>query len=195
MKKIIIIALICVTLISFASQSYAKSDWEFYFFGINPNDFKGRKALPVIVGGLSSFVIHEAGHLIIGNALGMDARLEDHGGMVVMAHNYDDKSDSEKALFHSGGFIFQAFAGSILTAIPATRHSDFTLGVNAFTFVNSLQYGFTGGIGGNSEYSDINQINEAGYPGPAIAIGTGIYAGYLTYINLDKYKESENGAE
>lgn len=187
MKKFLSIILITIIL-SMTIPAHA-GDWEFEFFGINAKDFKGRKALPIIVGCITSFVVHEAGHLIVGRMVGMDVRVKGHGRDIkIWDDNYDDKTDYEKSLFNGGGFLAQALVGTALTAIPYTRHSDFSLGFTGFTMVNNIAYGIVDEIE-DDDISDVKQLNDHGYNGKMIAIGSGLLSGVYTYINLNKHQE------
>jgi len=164
--------------------------YDVHFFGINSADFEDRKVLPVIVGGLTSYATHEVGHYALGRAVGMDTSFKWDNGPAVWADEYDNKSKSDKFLFHAGGYITQFLIGTALTVVPYTRHSDFTVGFTGFTFVENTMYGITGGLM-DSEYSDVKNLNHYGYPGNEIAIGAGLYSGVLTYINLNKHKDDQ----
>lgn len=160
--------------------------------GIDYNDIKGRKALPALVGCATSFVIHEAGHLVAGHLVGMDTSMKWDRGPVAHADNYFNKSQSQKALFHGGGFLAQALVGTVLTAIPYTRHSDFSLGFTGFTMFNNLGYGITGKSLGREDISDVANLDRCGYDGTAIALAGGILSGVLAYTNLNKHKLDQN---
>lgn len=166
--------------------------YDVHFFGIDSRDFEDRKILPVVIGGLASYASHEVGHYAFGRAVGMDTKFEWNNGPAVWADEYDDKSKSDKFLFHAGGYISQVLIGTALTTIPYTRHSDFSVGFTGFSFVNNTMYGITNGdIISDGDYSDVNNLNDLGYPGNAIAIGAGLYSGVLTYINLNKHKDEK----
>ena len=167
-----------------------KSDAFQVNFRITTEDFKDRNWGKVLLGGLLSFGTHELGHFVAGEAMGMDASFQWDGGPVVYADDYTDKSDGQKALFHSAGFISQALVGTALTAIDKTRHSDYSLGFTGFTFGNNVLYGVTGGFE-KEENSDVYNLNDLGYYGNEIAIGAGLYSGVLTIINLNKYQEDQ----
>lgn len=185
MKKIIILVSLLLLIVPTAHAG----GWEFQFFGINAKDFKGRSFYKIVVGCVSSFVVHEAGHMVIGRMVGMDTKFEDG---VAQAYDYDDKTDYEKSLFHGGGFLAQAAVGTALTAIPYTRHSDFSLGFNGFTTVNNIGYGVTGGTGkSDEENSDVENLDYYGHNGKMIVIGSGLLSGVYTYINLNKDKEEK----
>lgn len=160
-------------------------DWEFNFFGINPADFKGRSIPVTLVGAVSSFVAHEAGHFAVaylvadGAHFSTDSKYSFPGAVII--HGYDKLSHGEKQLYHGGGFLAQALVGTVLTAIPTTRHSDFTLGFNAFTAINSFGYSFKTDLKKNPG-SDVAHLDN----GRFISIGLGTYATMLSYINLDK---------
>jgi hypothetical protein len=170
-----------------ASLVKAADGWDIRFFGINYKDFENRKAWKVVVGGLSSWAVHELGHMAAAELTGMDASMRWDNGPVVWADDYENKSDDQKAFYHAGGFISQVLVGTIFTAIPKTRHSDFMVGFTGFTMIGNTAYGITGGVQGE-DYSDVENLNDLGYNGNAIAIGAGLYSGVLTYINIDKEK-------
>ncbi len=187
LQKIVIVFLLVMALSPISS--YAASDWEFRFFGINYKDFKGRKPLPIILGCVVSLAVHEAGHLLAGKLVGMDPSLKFGPEPVVWADDYYDKSDDQKALFHGGGFLAQTIVGSILTAIPKSRHTDFSVGFTGFSCVNNIVYSFDKGktVDG-TETSDVINLDNVGYPGGEIAAASGTISGALLYINLDKVK-------
>jgi len=203
MKKFLSIILITI-LLSMTIPAHA-GDWEFEFFGINTKDFKGRSFSKIVVGCITSFVVHEAGHLIVGDMVGMTTSMKwDNGPFAWYEWDYDNEpSDYEKSLFHVGGFLAQLIVGGTLTAIPYTRHSDFSVGFNGFASVHNTIYGITGGMNydntdnrhdsaGNlivEGGSDVKNLNYYGNNGPMIAIGSGIVSGVFTYINLNKDKE------
>lgn len=161
--------------------------WEFRFFGINYKDFEGREPLPALGGALTAFVVHELGHYVAGELVGMDVSWswEEHG---MLADDYTDKSDDSKALFHAGGFIADAMVGTVLTIIPKTRHMDFTAGFNALSSINGFAYAITDGLG-EDYMSDTKNLDSLGYCGTETAVGFGLYSGILTYYSLDKVKE------
>jgi len=186
MKTKIIIIFIMI-LVMTCPVVYAESDWTVTFFGINSRDFKDREPLPIIVGAIMSIVVHEGGHIIGGRISGMNTSMKMYDGRpTVWATNYDAQSDNEKALYHGGGFLAQALVGSVITAIPRTRHSDFTVGFNSMTMFENITYplGNTSAREGN----DCKNLDRYGYNGDAIAIAGGTYAGVLTYISLNKDK-------
>ncbi len=188
MKKMRSIILISILLLTIIPAAHADSDWEFYFFGINSKDLKGRKIIPIFIGCISSFVVHEAGHLIAGDMVGMKTSMKWDNGPIAWADDYDTRSKTQKALFHSGGFIAQTLVGTALTAIPYTRHSDFSVGFTGFTANNNLIYGLNGGMQGDS-VSDVKNLDHHGYNGRIIAVGNGLLSEIYTYINLNKHKE------
>jgi hypothetical protein len=187
MKRIIVILTMIILITPAVVHAGDSSGWEFRFFGINPADFEGRKVLPVIIGGITSFAVHEAGHYLAGKSVGMDPSF-DWDKKAVWADDYDDKSDDQKAFFSAGGFIAQALVGTILTIIPKTRYSDFNVGFTAISSLEGIVYGITGGTQGD-DLSDVKNLEKYGYPGTATAIGFGLYSGGLTYYNINKVKE------
>lgn len=186
---LITILIILVTLLTaWGSLTHAHAGeldaWEFRFFGINTADFKDRNPVVVVVGGLSSFVVHELGHMAAAELTGMDASFRDGA---VYTDNYYNKSDDQKALFHAGGFIATGLVGTVLTVIPTTRHSDFNVGFTGWTSIHDIGYAITDGTR-EDDISDTQNLDDYGYNGQAIAAFTGLYSGVLTYYNLDKDK-------
>jgi hypothetical protein len=182
MKQSILIVIIFLSLVT-PSFAGVFDDIEFNILGINPKDFKDRKISHIVEGAVASLVVHELGHIVAGRAVGMNTRF-DSSSFVVRADKYDDKSDSDKLLFHSGGFIAQVVVGGLITAMPATRHSDFNLGFNGFTTINSALYTITGGT--DDDTSDIHQISEHGGDGKLYGTMSSLTGGIFTYIALDK---------
>ena len=122
-----IIQIIVLTFTLLISIPLAHAEWDFNFFGVDSKDFEDRKVSHIIIGCLTSFAVHEGGHWVAGKLVGMDPKFEWNNGLVVDGgRNYDNKSDDQKALFHAGGFLAQAIVGVTLTAVPYTRHSDFS---------------------------------------------------------------------
>jgi hypothetical protein len=181
MKRFILSIIIILTF----SVVPASAEWDFHFFGIKVNDLEGRNWAPVIIGGVTSYVTHEAGHYVAAELTGMDASVKWDSGIVIWADEYDDKSDSAKRFFHAGGFLAQTLVGSIITAVPYTRHSDFAVGFTGFSFVENTMYGITGGLM-VSEYSDVHNLDDLGWNGAGFALGNGLVNGVLLYINLNK---------
>lgn len=185
-----IMMILCILLILFMLLHVKHANageldaWEFNIMGINPKDFEDRDWPIVVVGCVSSFVVHELGHFAASELMGVDASFSFNDKAVYAGDGYYDWSNDQKALFHGAGFLAQTLIGGALTAIPKTRHSDFTLGFNTFSSVNSFIYGITGG--NDSKTSDVKNLDKYGYNGTAIALGSGIINGGLTYISLDK---------
>ena len=188
MKRIILI-LIMIILITPPVAHAKDSGWDFRFFGINYKDFENRDWKPMIVGAVTSLAAHELGHIVTGRLVGMDTTFK-FNDMMAWADDYDDKSNDRKALYHAGGFISQVVIGSVLTAIPTTRHSDFTVGFNGFSSITGFSYAVTGGT--REDSSDVANLDNDGYNGTATALTSGFITGGLTYMNLNKVKEDIN---
>jgi hypothetical protein len=175
--------LVVLFVLGFMCGKASAGAWEFRFFGVNTADFKGRDWKPVVLGAVSSLVVHELGHIAAAELTGMDARFDWNQRIVIMDQYWDKSSDS-KALAHAGGFLGQLLVGGLLTAAPATRHSDFAVGFNGFTAANSLMYAVTGGRDESS--SDVANLNKVGYSGEGSALISSFIGGVLLYHNLDK---------
>jgi hypothetical protein len=164
--------------------------WEFSFFGVNTKDFKSRSFMKVLGGAVISLAAHEAGHLLAAEITGMGANgMEERGGYIVAAANEDgwrSASNDERAIFSAAGFIVQSLGSIALTAIPTSRHSDWTVGWNACVTIVSLQYALTDG--GTDDYSDTVIMDRNGWPGTEIAWTAGLIGGVTTYLSLDKHE-------
>lgn len=179
MKKIILT--IIFLLISFPIFA---ADLEFNVFGINPKHFKDRSPAYIIIGAATSILAHELGHYVVAEYYNMDPNMiisifphENH----VEYRNYI--TDHEHQMFSRAGFLSQLAIGSILTILPKTRHSDFTLGFNGFAFSNTSIYIMTEGL--DKESSDIENLHNGRQEG----IMYSFIMGTLTYINLKKEKQ------
>jgi hypothetical protein len=186
-----IICIIVIFMMLIANINHANAGeldaWEFQFFGVNYQDVKDREWTKVVVGGASSIIAHELGHMVAGELLGMGSSSFDFNNFVAMAGDgYHDSSSHDKALFSAAGFIVQGAGSIILTSIPATRHSDFTVGWNTATMCVGTMYGITGGT--RKESSDVKLMEDNGWPGTEIAFTTGAIGGITTYYSLDKVK-------
>jgi hypothetical protein len=175
-----------ILLVAAGTCHAGESDWRFKFFGIDVNDFKGRSIFKIALGVGASFLAHEAGHFIAGYAVGHEVHMR-HGA--AWADDYENMSTTEKEIFHGGGFIAQVLVGTVITAIPATRHSDFSLGFNAATASVVGGYAFKT----NNESHPHSDVAQMRY-GAAAAVTTAAYAAALTYINLDKYRWADEMA-
>lgn len=185
---ILIITVVLLTVWGSLSHAHAgeMDAWDFKFFGISARDFEDRHWLPVVIGGVSSVLAHEVlGHMLASEMTGMGHASFDVGDLVVYAGDgYNDASDDQKAWYSASGLIVQSLGSIILTSLPKTRHSDFTLGWNTGTTITGFNYGITGGA--DDDTSDVLLMEEYGWPGTEIAYGTGIIGGITTYISLDK---------
>lgn len=188
---LIIVILVGILIFVFGPTNRANAGdfdgWEFHFFGINYKDVQDRNWLAVAGGAVGSLAVHELGHYAVAEICGGGGSF-DWNERAVMVDDYYSMSDDQAALFHAAGFLAQSLVGTVFTLIPQTRHSDFMVGFNGFSSFNGIAYGITGGMGDEWK-SDVHNLDSYGYNGTAIAIGSGLYTGVLTYISLDKYKE------
>ena len=155
-----------------------KTDCKISVLGITADNFRGRDWKGVVLGAAGSFIIHEGSHIL-------QAKLSGGGHFdwdrrVCIMEDYNNQSHSTQQMFHRAGFIGQLIFGGILTAIPETRHADFTLGFNAFTMINTGVYTISGGFG-EASCSDIKQLDHGKAEGSIYTVGAGV----LTYINLN----------
>lgn len=154
------------------------SDWTFNIMGITPKHFESRDWKIVVVGAVSSFIVHEAGHLLWAHTHG--GGHFDWGERAVIMDDYYERSHGEQQMFHRAGFLAQIAVGGLLTTIPKTRHSDFAVGFNSLaTFEVSTYLLFDHG---DKEISDIRQLDHGVAEGIVYTLGMGT----LTYINIKK---------
>ena len=188
----IILCILFICFMLFISQPAHAGEldaWEFNIMGINAKDFQNRNWGNVCIGIVTSYVVHETGHLVTAKFMGCDSYFDFDRVSAMAGSGYEDLSNDQRALYHGGGFLFQTLLGGILTAIPKTRYADFTLGFNSFSSATGLYYGITGGTGASrDEGSDVLNLDRVGYNGTAIAYGSGIVNGVFTVISLDKEK-------
>lgn len=182
--KFYVILFVCLVWFLLGVATCQAGDWEFNFFGINPADFKGRSVPVILVGAVSSFIVHEAGHFAVGYLVGDGAYFDPNRGSfpgAVIIKGYSKMSHSQQQLFHGGGFLAQALVGTGLTLLPATRHSDFALGFNSFAMINSFGYTFQGDLEKNPA-SDVARLDN----GEFVSITSGLLHTCLSYYNLNK---------
>ncbi len=153
-------------------------DWEFNVMGITAKHFENRDWKVVVGGALSSLVVHEAGHLLWAKSHG--GGHFDWGERAVIMEDYYDRSHSEQQMFHRAGFLAQLIVGGALTAIPKTRHSDFTVGFNSLSIIEMVTYVTVGH--GNDETSDVKQLDHGVVECTIYTVGAGV----LSYINIKK---------
>jgi hypothetical protein len=147
--------------------------------GVPVNNFKGRDWKKITIGAISSFMVHEAGHLLYAKANGGGHY---NFGEVIM-ENYYNESHGTQQMFHRSGFLSQLFIGKLLTVIPETKHSDFAIGFNSFTTTHIAVYTITGG--NNKENSDIEQLDNGVLEGSLYTLCSGV----LTLENLREEKK------
>lgn len=175
MLKIIILFLI----LSLSPTVVMAGNWQFNIMGITPEDFAERNIVKVIIGVIASAGTHELSHYIYGNIYGK-ASMKDLN--YITFEDYYNQPYHIQQNFHRAGFVGQLLVGSVLTAIPKTRHADFTLGFNTFTTTNTGIYAATGGIY-SAKNSDILQLDNGRTEGTVYTV----LGGFLSYINLNKY--------
>jgi hypothetical protein len=183
MKTRVFVALFVLLM---ASPAYAGSNWTFNVFGITSKDIESRSITKVIIGMASSYVVHECGHLLFGRLAGMNTSMRwENGGPEAYAKGYYGASNDRRALYNGGGFLAQLIVGTALTVIPATRHSDFSVGFTGWTTINNWGYAIANGTRGSNS-SDTANLTRDGYPGRVVAFVTGSIGATELYINLKK---------
>lgn len=154
------------------------SGYNIRIMGIDAKDFKGRDWKKVGVGICAEVISHEFHHWLF-------ARLNggghfDWSDLAVQMDDYHNQSYGTQQNFHRSGAVGAGVVGAILTIIPSTRHSDFTLGYNLGGMIENGSYLFFNGRG--DSVSDIEQLDH-GKTEFSIYFGT---SSVLTYINLNK---------
>ena len=125
----------------------------------------------------SSFLVHELSHVLYAEMNG--GGHFDSSEFVAIMEDYHNQSYGVQQNFHRSGFVGQLLVGGILTAIPATRHSDFALGFNSATAINTAVYTISGGFAGD-DVSDIKRLDH----GEAEGIAYTVAASALSIYNL-----------
>ncbi len=126
-KKTLPILIIATAMLLNPCISVAKSDYEFYFFGVNLKAFKDSNWMMVAAGAATSVLAHELGHILYLKSQGRDWRLESSpSGLAVHTNNH--LSNKQHRKFGLWGFAFQAGIGAALTTFESTKHLDFTKG-------------------------------------------------------------------
>lgn len=190
MKKLICIAITLIFLIPVAASAGPLDNWEFRFFGINPRDLKGKDTAMVIVGGLSSFVVHEFGHWAFGKYVGIDSTFDaSERAVIVNDDDWVNASEHDKLLFCSGGFIAQFVVGGLLTLNKGTRYTDFNYAFNVFTAINNGVYTATGGLKTDNNHSDIYNITKYGWDGELAGTLSSFTGALFVHYSLDKNKK------
>lgn len=134
-KHLKIIIVLLVLLLSASAYAEDKSNWQFYFFGVNINAIKEMNWKEVTLGAVSTIVVHIAGHHIDGLIYG-DA-VEQRG-----THEYfkEPQSKERTVEFVRAGFILEHAVGLALTSFEKTRNTDFTKGYVAAAWVHTVTY-------------------------------------------------------
>ena len=179
--------LLAIVLLVISSNVASAGDWTFNIMGITPKHFEGRSWKIVVLGAVTSLAVHELGHL---------AWAHYHGGghfdwdeRAVIMDDYHNRSHGDQQMFHRAGFLAQLTVGSVLTAIPTTRHADFTVGFSSLAAFEVATYVLFDH--GDEDISDVRQLDH----GAAEVTFYTVAAGTLSYINIKKpiEKERENG--
>lgn len=176
MKKLFLAIVLSLILATTA----VAGDWEIELFGVKAKHFKGRDWKQITIGVVSALAVHEASHYLYGKiAMGSaDWSLSDPTVVYVDVNNYNAASRSSQQMFHRAGFVGQILVGAVLTAIPATRHLDFTLGFNTGSMAQIAMYITTGGIDPAS--SDVKNLDRGYAEGSLYTV----MAGSMALINL-----------
>lgn len=178
MKRLLVTVsmLLCMNSVTLAG------DWNVNFMGISYEQVKQRDWKAIVAGAVSSIIVHEASHLLFAEANGGGYTYINHSGMVTKMQDYYNRSHSTQQMFHRSGFLGQLLVGGVLTAIPSTRHADFTVGFNGASMVHIGQYTL---INNDGKYSDVGHLDNGEFEGGLYTVGAGV----LTVINLQDLEE------
>lgn len=117
-----LIKIVCLTFLMLFCFSINTHAFDVYIFGVNVEYVKERNYKEVVLGALTSILVHSAGHYLYANTHGMTIH---QNGFRENITNDDTKENRECAQV---GYLLQHTIGLILTTIPKTRHTDFTKG-------------------------------------------------------------------
>lgn len=141
-------------------------------FNFTTQDIKERNFGKVLLGGVLSLAVHETGHFIAGRALGMNTKFAWNNGPAVMANNFYDQSETDRAIFAVAGMLSQSIVGTVMTTYA--NDSDYTLGFNSFSAVTNLTYPLR-----DKETSDWKHMPH----GKLISVSNGLYQSALVGFN------------
>jgi len=185
LKKIIHYILIFAILLGLPQFAGARSDYEFYFFGVNLKSFQGANWLKVAAGAAASLLVHELGHVLYLESQGKKwgHELSFPSGLAITTQ--DPLSDRQYRNFGRAGFALQTGIGVFLASIPAMRNSDFTRGWVGFNSIQALSYN----VRSHDHGDDILMIERGGGSGE---FDLGLFSLISSY-NLLQTGSSSNG--
>lgn len=139
-KKALAILIIAIAILLQPCISAARSDYEFYFFGVNSKAFKESNWLMVTTGAIASILAHEIGHALYLESQGKDwDLLSSSSGLAIHTDNY--LTNKQYRNFGQSGFALQTGIGVLLTSFESTKHLDFTKGWVSMNVAQLYTYG------------------------------------------------------
>lgn len=157
-RRMLSIIIVTALIASIPGLATAKSDYDFYFFGIKLESFNDCNWLKVAAGAATSILVHELGHALYleyaGKPWDFKASLSSGFAVQTRAH----LSDADRCHFGRAGFALQTFVGTLLTTFKKTKRSDFTKGWIGINTVQVYSYRFRNHADGN----DFKVIDQGG---------------------------------
>jgi len=150
-------ATLLLALLLFPSPCSAaeKSDYRFYFFGVNADAVQKADWKQVALGAVAAYAVHWVGHVGYAKLSGNDVSC---GWETEILQG--DPSTAEKRNFARAGFVAQSIVGLALTSFEGSRRWDFTRGYVALSAIETLSYPLR-----RSDEGDIKMLNRYGADG------------------------------
>ena len=155
MKKCFIILTLLVLLAGCSSGKHGRvlgDNWTFHINGIDVDHVKDtikEEPLQAIGGALAAIAVHEISHIVSMKVSGVkDYHFENPFSFT---YNTEGISKGSQDWISRAGFVGQLAGGLILTQIPATRESAFTLGYTGASALQTTLYPLPPGDGADLE--------------------------------------------
>jgi len=123
-----------------SDTAFARSGFEFYFWGQNIKSFQDSDWLNATARAVVSLCIQELGHALYLEAIGKSWNLDASVSSGFSIQPDENLSDAEWSNFGRAGFAFQSLVGTGLTVFEKTRHWDFTKDWVAMNTVRNFSY-------------------------------------------------------
>jgi len=118
----------------FPTIAAEKSDYRFYFFGIDTEVIRQADWKQAALGAASALAVHWIGHVGYAKLSGNDVT------WTTFTESMQGGSPAEKRNFARAGFVAQSIVGLALTSFEGSRRWDFTRGFVAMAAVETLSY-------------------------------------------------------
>lgn len=154
---VIAVGLVFLLGLGHPSVCRAESDYEFVLFGVNLKSLKESNWLTLAIGGFTSYMVHELGHVLYLKSQGKDWEVQGPNSSGLSVYTSSELDDTQWRNFGRAGFALQSGIGIVLTSFDTTRRWDFTKG---WVMMNAMQmYSYNVREG---DYNDFHLIDRGG---------------------------------